>query len=169
MMLNSVLRRYGEPRFVGTVTARAFFSPDSIRHRIDTGKGHKGFLVLKAANVSNLGHQLRAEGFPNAVHLHDNGIFRQHEKPDWFISAAVCFNGVRRLPVSWFAASCTSSFVTSEVSGNQCYGRLGKCVHLFGIALCLKMVAVPLAPFAVALCEGVQAVVFGHSPTCQKV
>ena len=125
-----------------------------IRHRIDTGKGHKGFLVLKAANVSNLGHQLRAEGLPNAVHLHDNGIFRQHGSQTVHFSP-VCFNGVRN------AGELVCGLLHQQFchlgAGNQCYGRLGKCVHLFGIAL-LENVAVPLAPFAVALCEGVQAV-----------
>ena len=45
---------------------------------VNTGKGYKSFLRMEPANVADLGHELRAEGLPDTIHLHDDGVFRQH-------------------------------------------------------------------------------------------
>ena len=48
-----------------------------IRLRLDSRKGNERFLGGKAADITNLSHQLRAERRANAVHFHHGIKFRK--------------------------------------------------------------------------------------------
>lgn len=66
----------GRAAFRGPVAARAVIARFA-RRRVNACEGNKRLLAIKAAHIPNLRHELRAEGFPDAVHLHDDRVFRE--------------------------------------------------------------------------------------------
>ena len=66
MILNSVLRRYGEPRLEDLLLPYVLVT-GLIGHGINTCKGNQRLLSFKAAHIADLSHELRAEGLPNTV------------------------------------------------------------------------------------------------------
>ena len=79
MYFHDVEQRFAKIRrtaFRSPVAARAIVARFA-RRRVNASKGNKRLLALKAADIPNLRHELRAEGFPNAVHLHDDRVFRK--------------------------------------------------------------------------------------------
>ncbi len=53
------------------------YLPGVIRRRVKASKGHQRLFGVKAANIANLRHELRAERWSHTKHLHDDGILRQ--------------------------------------------------------------------------------------------
>ena len=84
---NDIKKGFAE---VGRASFRRFVASDVfvsglVRHGINTSKGNESLLPFKAANIADFRHKLRPVGLSNAVHRHDNGVFRQHSsKPIHF-------------------------------------------------------------------------------------
>ena len=79
MFFHDVEQRLAQIRraaFRGLIAARAIISR-FVRCRVNAHKGSQRLLARKAAHIPNLRHELRAEGFPNAIHLHDDRVFRE--------------------------------------------------------------------------------------------
>ena len=140
----------GRAAFCSPVAARAIVARFA-RCRVNTYKGNKRLLPLKAADIPNLRHELRAEGFPNAVHFHDNWVFRElrsqlvHLTAVSFHAVEDCCELIRRFLNKHF---CDGGFLRQHNS------RFCQSVHLGGF-LHAELVAVSLAPLAVALGKSV--------------
>lgn len=74
IMLNKVFQRSEEPR-LEALLLRTFLSPDWLGERVNTGKSNQRLFAFEATDITDLRHKLRAEGFPDTVHGHDNRVF----------------------------------------------------------------------------------------------
>ena len=138
--------------FCSPVAARAVVARFA-RCRVNVREGNKRLLALKTTDITNLRHELRSEGFPDTVHFHDGGVFR--ELGSKFVHlTAVSFHaaGDRRELVGGFLNKCfrDGGFLHQHDSG-LCQG-----VYLGGF-LHAELVTVSFAPLAVTLSKSVLA------------
>ena len=138
--------------FRSLIAARAIVSR-SARCRVNACKGDKRLLALEAAHITDLRHELWPERFPNAVHFHNDRVFRELGSQLVHL-AAVDFHAARdcRELVGGFLNKRfrDGGFLHQHDSG------LCQSVHLSGLFRA-ELAAVSLAPLAVALGKSVLA------------